>query len=135
MLIIIIMSSYPFVFIALFPLICVLFVGYLWDVCGLFVGSNKCNDYKGFIVTNCGQFVRSLWGICDQFVICRFYVVIAILYCAESLYFGYTHKQRRAADVYGFYTQSIYTRSHKSIGGLFCTGNRIQRKHGFKLVQ
>lgn len=75
----------------------------------LWAQKNKCNDYRGLALQICGQFVGHLWAVCDQFVICRFYAVIAILYCAESLYFGYTHKQRRAADVYGLYTQSIHT--------------------------
>lgn len=91
-----------------------MFVVNLCAVCGLFVVNlwaekNKCNDYRGLALQICGQFVRRLWSVCDQFVICVFYAVNTILCCAESLYFGYTHKQRRAGDVYGFNTQSIHT--------------------------
>ena len=89
-------------------------MGNLCAVCGLFVvylwaKKNKCNDYRGLVIEICGQFVGYLWAVCDQFVISAFCAVITILWCAESLYFGYTQKQRRAADVYGIYTQSIHT--------------------------
>lgn len=84
------MSLYPFVFIALFPLICVLFVGYLWAICGTFVlnlwaKKNKCNDYKGLVFKICGQFVVSLYSVCTLFVFCSFCAVLTILYCAKSL--------------------------------------------------
>jgi hypothetical protein len=39
--VIIIMSLYLPVFLALFSPFCVVFVGYLWDVCGEFVGLKK----------------------------------------------------------------------------------------------
>lgn len=91
-----------------------MFVGNLCAVCGqsvvdLWAKKNKCNDYRGLVIEICGQFVRRLWAVCDQFVIYAFYAVITMLCCAESLYFGYTQKQRRTINVYGINTQSIHT--------------------------
>ena len=91
-----------------------MFVDNLCAVCGLFVVNlwakkNKCNDYRGLALQICGQFVGRLWSVCVQFVIFAFSAACTILCCAVSSYFGYTHKQRRAAYVYGLNTQSIHT--------------------------